>query len=371
MMLSAPTPPFFLHGQLYRDTQVYRADNGALIRQYVPGLGKATVYNPRLVGGVLFLAVRPGRDQGAGKMAMYALRASDGAVLWHWDDCGESDNMTAPLIIGNFLSFACESRPGSYQLYGLQASTGKLLWRDDLPGEVDMNPVGNQRAIYIQTGNQILAESLTTGRLLWQQRFGNVSALNQIAPGQDLLYVSGTNFLAALKASDGSPLWTYRFLGDYTFIQAVVTTHLAYVFANEQSRFPSIYALDSATGILRWQKHLPFRDYSPVTDQGNLYLVSNVFAPTSASFSPPTKRTLLAIQGKDGHLLWQQDIPWNKGQLNVSLEALPALTTGDGRIYLLDWTGSTTHFTDTSATLAAFAENNGALLWTRGGFGQR
>jgi hypothetical protein len=38
---------------------------------------------------------------------------------------------------------------------------------------------------------------------------------------------------------------------------------MTYLFANEQSRLPNIYVLDSATGILRWQKHLPSQEYAP------------------------------------------------------------------------------------------------------------
>lgn len=370
MILSAPTPPFFLDGSLYRDTQVYRANTGVLVQQYLPTLGKVMVYDPKLVDGMLFMAVRVGIDQGAGKMVMYALRTSDGTVLWKWDNCGESDNMTAPLIIGDSLYFACESAPGNYRLYGLQASTGKLLWSDDLPGEVGDALVGDQQALYIQAGNQILAESTATGRLLWQKSFGDDTSIYQVALNRDIVYVSDAQIFSALRTSDGSQLWAYKFIGDYTYIQAIVTQTMTYLFANEPSRLPSIYALDSATGILRWQKQLPSQDYSPVVDQGNLYLISNVFVPINAYYSSPIKRMLLAIQGRDGRTLWQQDIAWNKNKLNVSLEALPELTAGDGRIYLIDWTQSVSDFTKMSATMAAFAESNGMLLWTRGGFGQ-
>jgi outer membrane protein assembly factor BamB len=367
-VLSAPTPPFFLDGSLYRDTQVYRADTGVLVQQYLPTLGKVMVYDPKLVDGMLFMAVRVGRDQGAGKMVMFALRASDGTLLWRWDNCGESDNMTAPLISGDSLSFACESAPGSWRLYGLQASTGKLRWSNNLPGEVDSALVGDQQALYIQAGDQILVESTATGRLLWHKSFGD--SISQIALNRGIVYVSDAHTFSALKSSDGSQLWAYKFIGDYTSIQAIVTHTMTYLFANEQSRLPNIYALDSATGILRWQKHLPSQEYAPAFDQGNLYLISTVFVPMNAYSSSPIKRTLLAIGGRDGHILWQQDIAWNKNKLNVSLEALPELTAGDGRIYLIDWTQSVSDYTKLSATMAAFAESNGRLLWSRGGFGQ-
>ncbi len=132
----------------------------------------------------------------------------------------------------------------------------------------------------------------------------------------------------------------------------------------------TIYSVTPQGGQPLPEKQLPSQDYSPLVDQGNLYLISNVFVPINAYYSSPIKRMLLAIQGRDGRTLWQQDIAWNKNKLNVSLEALPELTAGDGRIYLIDWTQSVSDFTKMSATMAAFAESNGMLLWTRGGFGQ-
>jgi outer membrane protein assembly factor BamB len=370
MILSPPTPPFFLGGNLYRNAQVYRTDTGAPVRQYLPNLGNVTVYNPRLVGGTLYMAVRTGADQGAGKMVMYALRASDGAVLWKWDDCGESDNMSAPQIINGSVYFVCENAPGLYRLYALGATTGKFLWLDTFDNEVD-GFSGDQQALYLQIGNQVLAESAATGRLLWQKSFGTSDySINQIALGQGIIYVSDEKIFYALKTRDGSQLWKYQFIGDYTYLQAIVAPPTLYLFANEMSRPTSIYALASTTGVLRWQRQLLAQDYSPVVDQGNLYVLSNVSDASNQDYASPIKRTLLAIQGSAGRTLWQQDIPWNKGKLNISLEALPELTAGDGRLYFLDWTQSSTDFANLPITMGAFSESNGALLWTRGGFGQ-
>ena len=81
-ILSSPTPPFFLGGNVYRNSQVYSADTGEPVRQYLQALGNVQIYRPRLVDGILYMAVRTGISQGAGKMVMYALRASDGTVLW-------------------------------------------------------------------------------------------------------------------------------------------------------------------------------------------------------------------------------------------------------------------------------------------------
>jgi outer membrane protein assembly factor BamB len=104
-----------------------------------------------------------------------------------------------------------------------------------------------------------------------------------------------------------------------------------------------------------------------VVDQGNLYLVVNVFVTPrrTYSYAAPLKRTLLAIQGNDGRMLWRQDIPWNKGKLSYALIEAPAVSAGAGRVYLVDWTRAAYNPSNEPATLGAFSESNGALLWTR------
>src|SRR6202043_127861 len=105
-----------------------------------------------------------------------------------------------------------------------------------------------------------------------------------------------------------------------------------------QQSGPTIYTLDGVTGALRWQKQLNSAAYGfPVVDQGNLYMVENVFATPQQLYASPLKRVLLAIQGSNGHTLWQQDIPWNKGKLNYAMIDPLKVSAGDGRIYLVDW----------------------------------
>lgn len=363
MILSGPEPALFIDGNLYRDNDVYSAGTGEPVQQYLKDLGSVTMYNPQLVDGTLYAAVRVG--VGAGTMVMYALHASDGAVLWHWDDCGQSANMTSPAIIDHAVYFMCESAPGFWRLYALRASDGSLLWRDDLPGDVNLGLLADQHALYVQSDNQMLAESLATGKLLWKRSFGQqTNTLDRAALGNGILFISQGKTFYAVEASTGMLIWEYHFIGDYGIPDPFVAPD-GNVYLFVQNRSLVLYALDGATGAMRWQKQLGNIDYgSPVIEHGNLYMAIDVFVKPLRIYSIHFTRMLLAIQGSDGRTLWQRDIPWNKGKLGYSTVVTPDVSVGDGRVYLVDWQPSSNP-NNLKATMGAFSESNGSLLWTQ------
>ncbi|HET8846825.1 MAG TPA: PQQ-binding-like beta-propeller repeat protein [Ktedonobacteraceae bacterium] len=365
-ILASPIPPFFLDGNVYRNRNVYRSDTGAPVRQYFKDLGDVSIYEPRLVDGILYLAVRTDTSQGPGRMVMYALRASNGTVLWKWSDCGESVNMSPPTIINGTVYFICQVAPSLYKLCAFQSETGKLLWLDTLPGEVSLNVLGDQRALYISVDNQILAESTETGALLWKKTFNtNGDFINSAALGNGIFYVTQGSTFFAIRTSDGAQMLEYQFIGDYTTLEPLVDQHVVYLFVREQSR-SSIYALDAPTGALYWQKQLAEGGYgSPVVDDGNIYMAATMLATSQqTSFPQSLKRSLLAIRGSDGRTLWQQDIPWNKGKLGYTMIGPPQVSVGDGRIYLVDWVDWVSS-QNLQAMMGAFSESNGTLIWTR------
>lgn len=362
MILTNPTPPFFVDGNVYRNSIMYRADTGAPVQRYLKNLGDVMIYNPRFVDGILYMAVR--MPDFHGPMVMYALRASDGAVLWKWDNCGESDNMSSPTITNGVAYFICEATPNLYKLYALQARTGTLLWVNTLPGEIALDLLVNKHMLYIHQGNQLLAESADTGKLLWQRSFGGSDDYIEYAASVNgVIYIAQEKAFFALQASDGKSVWEYHFSGGYYGPVPYVDQGVVYLFVWQMNGPRTIYALDGMTGVLHWQKQLSNANSFPTIDHGNLYMVMDVFARPSQAYSAPIKRMLVAIRGSDGRTLWQQDIPWNKGKLTYATIEPPQVTVGGGRIYLVDWQSA--NIQNLKATMGAFSESNGALLWTR------
>jgi outer membrane protein assembly factor BamB len=365
MILSAPTPAFFLDGRLYRNSSAYSADSGALMQHYLQNLGNVTIYHPQMANGVLYMAVRQANFQES--MGLYAVRASDGVVLWQWSDCGESVNMSAPVILNQTVYLICQVAPLEYKLCAFQARTGTPLWSDSLSGDVGFDLLASQQVLYIYKDNQLLTMSATTGRQIWQKSLGTSdNTINQILLNQDMLYVVQQKTFTVLRASDGKLLWQYNFIGDYGYLSAVNDQQTVYLFASQVSGPTTLYALNGVTGSLRWQKSLGNNDNaSSIVDQGNLYLLMNVFSTPQPAYPEQFSRKLLALRGSDGSTLWQQEIPWNKGKLNYAMIEEPALTAGAGRLYVVDWQRSLSSPTNLPLVLGAFSEDNGAVLWTK------
>lgn len=362
----SPDPAYYLNGYLYQDTSVYDATTGTPATTYQPHLGNLPAFNPQLVNGIVYMLGRVSSNQDIGKATLFALRLADGSVLWQWNDCGESDNMDGPVFIGGSVYLDCEVAPANWRLVSLQASTGALLWSEPVPGEPGYPLVGDQQGVYLSVQDQMLAWNPTTGQLLWQRSFADQGYwIDSSALGQGIIYVSDRDTFTALSTSSGTTLWAYQFRGDYTGIKAVLAPQTVYLFAYEQSRPPTVYAVNSLTGVQRWHRPLPGFVEWPMVDQGTLYLIYNVFSTPQASFAAPDARRLLALSGSDGHTLWQTEVPWNSHHLAYAEVELPFLTFGAGNIYLVDWRDATSYYPpQQTAVMGAFSERTGALLWS-------
>ena len=139
--------------------------------------------------------------------SVYALRISDGTVLWHYkgnNTNGWPQSMT--MVDGVVYATTSISSSEGY-VYALQGSTGALLWN------------------YI-AGSQVYAMTVDNG----------------------LLYASvNGGLLVTLRANNGSVLWRYQSDGS-NFGTPIVDKGSIYVGADNGIT----YALQASTGILRW-----------------------------------------------------------------------------------------------------------------------
>ncbi len=366
MILAPPDAAYYLNGYLYQDTNVYHANTGTPATQYQPHLGDHPAFNPQLVNGIVYMQGRVPSDRAIGKATLFALRPADGSVLWQWNDCGESDNMDGPVFIGNSVYLTCEAAPANWRVVSLQAATGVLLWSEPLPGEPDYPLAGDQQGVYVPVQDQMLAWNPTTGHLLWQRSFVDQGYwINNIFLGQGMVYVSERGTFTALATSSGKTFWSYQFRGDYAFLRAALAPQTVYIFAYEQSGPAAVYAVDSLTGVQRWHRQLPGSADWPTMDQGNLYMIYDVFDKAQPSYTGPVARRLLALSGSNGQTLWQTEIPWNSHHLSYAEVEPPLLTFGDGSIYLVDWRDATAYYPQQETfVMGAFSERNGTLLWS-------
>lgn len=366
MIASPPDAAYYLNGYLYQGTNVYHANTGTPATQYQPHLGDQPAFKPQVVNGIVYMQGLVPSDLPIGKATLFALRPADGSVLWQWNDCGESDNIGGPVFIGSAVYLICEAAPTNWHLVSLQASTGALLWSEQVPGEPGYPLEGDQQGVYLSVQDQVLAWSPTTGHLLWQRSFVDQEYwINSISLGAGVVYVSERDTFTALETSSGKTLWSYQFRGDYAFLRAALAPQTVYIFAYEQSGPAAVYAVDSLTGVQRWHRQVPGSVDWPTMDQGNLYMIYDVFDTSQPHYTGPVARRLLALSGKDGHTLWQTEIPWNSHRLPYAEVEPPLLTVGAGCIYLVDWRDATSYYPQQETfVLGAFSERSGALLWS-------
>ena len=135
--LSAPTVS---NGMIYLNSisnlgipnvQALKTSDGSVLWQTEMHI----ISSPVVVDGTLY-AGGGGDDQ----FNVYALRAENGALLWHWHTFSPQGNIGGPIVVDNVV---CTSIGAASGLYALQAHDGRLLWHS-LRGENITAPVGGR-----------------------------------------------------------------------------------------------------------------------------------------------------------------------------------------------------------------------------------
>lgn len=159
-----------------------------------------------------------------------ALRANDGAVLWRSQlppsSLREMHNTFLETVTNGIIYVASGKGP----IYALQTSNGAILWHYQAsPGTefgsfsiwgntlyVGMLAISTPNPYRIRS-SFLLALRINDGYLLWQKHLGEQEILNPAA-GQGVVYViyetgnNGQEVLSALRATDGTSLWTRTLL---------------------------------------------------------------------------------------------------------------------------------------------------------------
>lgn len=241
---------------------------------------------------------------------MYALRAADGAVLWHShiDGCGSS-----PTVVNNTLYLSadvCSSPPDVAQgyVYALDANSGLMRWRYQAGDAFISNVVVLNNIAYAdEISGTIDAIHANNGSLLWQHRIQR-RQLSAVAGVNDSLYVSAAGFLYAFRASDGAQRWKVH-VGDHGPYEPTVIGDTIYAASlNEEN----IYALQTQDGASLWtyQAQNYFTGADPIVVDGVIYFSMNDGA-------------IYALTSNDGAQIYRYDTPGRKLVTSSSLAVGP------------------------------------------------
>ncbi len=231
-----------------------------------------------------------------------ALAAGDGALRWTYTAGAQVQNV--PVVGQGTIYVGADDQ----NVYALRESDGSVLWKTTVGGAPtvlsvqdgvvygDINVVNGSHT----TRGPIFALDATTGALKWRSSisgsfYGLVSGV---------IYATSNNLLCALNPADGSLLWQFVMQAPFDGLQ-VAQEQVYLLLAQRSNGLPRVvlYVLNANTGTELW--HYP----SSSTDAENLSLVGAqngmVYIVSSEQQNLSSQPLALALNAGDGSVLWQ------------------------------------------------------------------
>jgi outer membrane protein assembly factor BamB len=313
---------------------------------------------------------------------VYALRMSNGSLLWSHKINGPSDQ---PPLVANGIAYVISytGQNGPAHIYALRASDGSLLWQygNTNYSYLSLSPT-NSNVVYIASQDGISALNIANGTLLWHYAVKDTGSTWPLEVNGVVYFSSssdnGSGTLYALRATDGSPLWQYK-TGSYTNIPLVAN---GVVYTNSDGG--TFAALRASDGHQLWKQTLDANlIQSPLLINGVLYttttkillpsasrnasplqgttalgaLLWNTFQNVPAVQTIPQKQGLssvYAIRASDGHVLWH--FTMNNGKNSWA----SWLSVENGIVYA---SAANAEGTIGTGDIYALQTSNGSLLW--------
>jgi outer membrane protein assembly factor BamB len=276
---------------------------------------------------------------------------------------GNSDHGTWPLPNGDLAGTRASS--GSSIDAG-SVSRLRVRWRfrftakPSFSGSFASTPVADHDTVYVQDlRSNVFALDRATGALRWARRFGaRNDGPNGLAADSERVYGATDDAAFALSTSDGKELWRRHLTNrseQFVDVAPVVWRNLVFVSTVGYAPFGrgTIYALDAATGTVRWKfvtiEH-PWRHpleagggglWYPVSVDARGRLYAGNSNPTPWGGSPtrpngaafpgrvPYTDSLLVLDAHTGRLLWHDQVTSHDIR-DYDFEATPILATRGG-----------------------------------------
>jgi outer membrane protein assembly factor BamB len=236
---------------------------------------------------------------------LIAIQGQTGKTLWQrampGGDTALADGGDTVYTVSR-LSGSSDSR-----LLALSAATGAVRWQETIPNAPPYSPVLAQGVLYLTVmlsgpapGYQILALRASDGSQLW------TAPIESVPPGMgptlsvtaDMLFVQFSSMgFEVRRITDGRVLWSESQVGRY----AILGPDAVYVFPG----YGSLVARDAQTGTQLWQfgDHLLF--HTSVVSGDTLFVTAQHGGPTEdAQGKIINPETLYALDAASGRLRW-------------------------------------------------------------------
>jgi outer membrane protein assembly factor BamB len=280
--------------------------------------------------------------------ALYAIRASDGALAWSCASTTYAGWNDAQIVNGALYAIAGTeySKEGApthvHAIYAIRPQDGKQLWSYSFRAGTTSALAFDDGLLFVSGvtagasggSGDLYAIHTADGTLAWQVSLNG-------APGQPFIVahhvvvpeISGADqTLRALREDSGATAWQER-IGAQPASLFTLGGVLYYTDANAAT----LTAIDGASGKTRWTQPIPG------TASGQ------IIAGAGAIFAP-TGQGVIAFDPASGAIRWR-----------AGLADEPRLVRVAGQtVYALSWTSE-----NTPNRLSALSASNGRLLWSR------
>jgi len=291
---------------------------------------------PLVDNGIVYI-IAESTDVGPG--SIYALRASDGAQLWRYNS---SDYLSA-LTIANGIAYVTTydvSQNGS--IIALRANNGAQLWHDTTRGSSANAPIVDNGIIYISANanngpNAVYALQASDGAQLWRYSTKNYVYMLTVANG--MIGVFSDQGLAALQANNGHPLWSDALAGNFGPSAQLINGVLYFTTTK-------VSLAASAVSTNR----------NPLSQMGEIGNMSRDVLPmTFMGQTMPIKEGLssvYAVRVSDGAVLWHYQMSKEYGNNWANW-----LSLANGTVYI------GTYVNQDISYIYALRSSDGSLLW--------
>ena len=208
------------------------------------------------------------------------------------------------------------------------SGTPIVVWRATLAVDPQQfwlgRPAADAIRMIVEAGNQLFALNAATGALLWQHRVRIAPVSSSTFPLIDAgrVFLPEVDSTFALDAATGATIWTFHPDSQGVVVPAIDATTI-YI---GQRGIPTVYALDKATGALRWRTNLGVGYTNSATVFGLAARGDTVYATVSRDKSANGalhSGVLVALDRADGHELWRYETAGDRGSFVTAPLLLP------------------------------------------------
>lgn len=339
---------YIAHHTLY----AFQDRSGKLRWQYTnPALDHDT---PVVSNGVIYMDMNIAGSSNAG-VWIYALSGNTGQVLWHTQISSSFPQIlpSEPQVIGDIVYAQSSGETYGATLFALRASDGRVLWSESPrsnKGESVALLLATPGIAYLDSyasdAGYVLARRTSDGTLLWQYTFP-FCHIGAGPPMNDAIYISG--FCAKAEEADAFQADTGQLLWHFSMPDGLITvtpTHTVVYVDNGANPSPGtdrFFALDANTGQLLWKRQIP---------QDSVGADTRIWAANDAAVYTTINGVWYALGARDGKQLWEISSNNRFGLDASELFSMQSHLLSHNMVYL--WIES---------QYDAFQASTGKLLW--------